>query len=83
MAEEKKENIFTPHRTVRYFFVNLITMAVVAMIIWPLMDMLFSKFENSTYTWTIRNGIIEPCVFAVIITAIEFIFWNFFHKKKQ
>ena len=82
MAEEKQESIFTPKRTVKYFFINLITMAVMAMLIWPLLDMLFTKFDNSTYAWTVSGGIVQPCIFAVIITVIEFVFWNFFHKKK-
>ena len=82
MVEEEKENILTPKRTVKYFFINLISMAVAAMIIWPLMDMLLTKIDSSTYSWTVRNGIIEPCIFAVIIVVVEFVFWNFFHKKK-
>lgn len=82
MKEEKKESIFTPKRTVKFFFVSLITMAIVAMIVWPLMDMLFSKIDNSNYSWTVRKGIVEPCIFAVVVTIVEFVGWNFFHKKK-
>ncbi|MBQ6394428.1 hypothetical protein IJH97_01605 [Candidatus Saccharibacteria bacterium] len=84
MAEEKKETIFTPKRTVKYFFIDLIIWMVAAMIIWPLIDIIFeSIFDGGYKGWDVRRGIIEPGVFAVIIVAIEFLFWNSFHKKKK
>ena len=84
MAEGKKDNIFTPKRTVKYFIVNLVTMTVVAMIVWPLLDMLLENIFDGGYKgWDVQRGIIEPCIFAVIITIVEFVFWNIFHKKKN
>lgn len=83
MSEDnKKESIFTPKRTVKYFLINFVAMALIAMLIWPLLDLMFQGFDTSKYTWTWINGIIEPIVFAIIIDIIEFVFWNAFHKKK-
>ena len=85
MADGKKEEtIFTPKRTVKFFFVNLIVMGLVAMVIWPLMDMLFDSLWNGGYKgWTWQAGILEPWIFAVLITVIEFICWSFFHPEKK
>ncbi|MBR3252496.1 hypothetical protein IKF84_00260 [Candidatus Saccharibacteria bacterium] len=52
------------------------------MIMWPLLELLFSKIDSSTYTWTWVNGILEPIIFGLIFCAIEFIGWNLFHKQK-
>lgn len=82
MSEDKKtESIFTPKRTVKYFFLNLTTLFLAAMLIWPLMDLMFKGFNTSEYLWTWQNGILEPAIFAIIFNIIEFVGWNLFHKK--
>lgn len=78
----KEESIFTPKRTVQYFFLNLIAFILAAMLIWPLMDLMFQGFDPSKYTWTWQNGILEPIAFGFTFTVIEFVCWNFFHKQK-
>lgn len=85
MTEEKKtsKNIFTPERTVRYFFVSLIGTSIVALIIWPLLDMLFAQIDHTTFSYSVTGHIIAPIIFAIIVNVIEFIFWNFFHKKSK
>ncbi len=84
MAKEEKETIFTPKRTVKFFFVNLIGMGLVAMVVWPLMDMIFDNVWNGGYDgWTWETGILGPWIFAVVITVLEFVFWNFFHPNKD
>ena len=80
--DKKKESIFTPKRTVKYFFLNFIVLFLAATLIWPLMDLMFQGFDPSKYTWTWQNGILEPAIFAIIFNIIEFIGWNAFHKKK-
>lgn len=82
MSETKKESIFTPKRTVSYFIINTITLFLAAMLIWPLLDLMFKGFNTSEYTWTWKNGILEPAIFGVVFSIIEFVLWNFFHKKK-
>ena len=81
--KDTKENIFTPKRNVRFFVVNFVGFAVMCAIFWPILDMLWSKLDGSTYTWTVSNGIIEPIVFSLIFTIIEFVAWNFFHPEKE
>ena len=81
--EEKKETIFTPKRTVKYFIVDFLVLFIACMIFWPLIDMLFDGIAGNSYPgWNPTDGILQPAVFAVIATCIEFIFWNFFHKKR-
>ena len=85
MSEEtktKKDTIFTPKKTVKFFIVTAISNAIAAMIIWPIMELLFSKIDNSEYTWGLVNGIVEPVIFGVVFAIIEFICWDFFYKKK-
>lgn len=86
MTEEKKtneKNIFTPERTAKYFFVSLIGTSIVALIIWPLLDMLFAQIDKTTFTYSVTSHIIAPIIFAIAINVLEFIFWNFFHKKNR
>ena len=83
MTEEKKENIFTPKRTVKFFIVDFIALAVVCIILWPLLDLLFSKIFDTPYEgWSVMGGIVRPIIFSLVLTIVEFTFWNFFHKKK-
>ena len=83
MKETKKssKSIFEPEKSVRFFMVSVIGFSVVAMIIWPLMELIYTKFTNSSYTWTVFSGIVEPCIFGFIITVIEFLTWNLGKKK--
>jgi hypothetical protein len=83
MAKETKESILAPKRTVKYFSITLVVMGITAMIIWPLMDMLFSNIFGDGYKgWTLQNGILEPWIFAIVATVVEFVFWNLFHPDK-
>ncbi|MDO4753237.1 MAG: hypothetical protein Q4A36_03350 [Candidatus Saccharibacteria bacterium] len=82
MTKEKNTNIFTPRRTVSYFILTFVSISIAAMIIWPLLDILFSKIENNEYTWNWISGILQPWIFGLVFTIIEFICWNFFHRQK-
>ena len=83
MADDKKENIFTPKKNVRFFFVSFIGLAIACMLIWPPLDMLFDSISGDTYSWSVWGGIGVPIIFSLILTSIEFIFWNFFHPNKK
>lgn len=74
-------SILTPKRTPKYFFLNLFTLSVMAMLVWPFLDFAFKGFDTTVYTWTWQNGIMEPVIFGITFTCVEFICWNFFHKK--
>ena len=82
MADSKK-TIFTPERTVRYFLLEFVFIAIVGIIIWPLMDLIFTAIGGGSFTWGIGEHLVSPVVFALIVTIVEFIFWNFFHKAPK
>lgn len=85
MAESKKEPIYTPKKTVKYFIFSFVTLWIACMIIWPIIDLIFSKISNEAYVWNPVAGIVTPGIVSLIVTIIEFAFWNFFHggsKKK-
>lgn len=85
MQETKKssdKSIFTPEKTVKFFIISVIGYSIAAMIIWPLLELVFSNFTNSSYTWTVVDGIIEPWIFGIVMTIIEFLCWDFLNKKK-
>ena len=75
------KNIFTPEKTVRYFIVSVIGLTVVAMILWPLMELVWTKITNSPYAWTVFDGVVEPFIFGIVFTTIEFLSWNTFNKN--
>ena len=76
-----KESIFTPKKTVTFFIVSVIGYSLAAMVIWPLLEFIFSKITNSEYSWTVIDGIVEPCIFGLVFTIIDFLAWDFFHKN--
>ncbi|MBR0424471.1 hypothetical protein IJI79_03185 [Candidatus Saccharibacteria bacterium] len=86
MTEEKKtseKNIFTPERTVKFFFVSLIGNILVALIVWPLMDLLYNLITGNTFNYTIQGDVLSPTIFMAVFTVVEFIFWGFFYKEKK
>ena len=87
MSEDKKDtkkegSILTPKRTVKFFFINLFTLILASMLVWPFLDFAFQGFDTASYTWTWQSGILEPSIFALVFVCVEFIGWNFFHKDK-
>ncbi|MBR3324223.1 hypothetical protein IKG24_01645 [Candidatus Saccharibacteria bacterium] len=76
------KNLFTPERTIKFFFVSLIGSIIVALIIWPLMDLLFAAISGNTFNYTVKEDVLMPIVFMTVFTIIEFACWNLFHKEK-
>lgn len=83
MSNSEKTSIFTPQRTVKYFFVEFIGIGIASVIIWPLIDLLFTAIDHKDFIWSIKDHIVFPIIFALIFTAIEFIFWKRFHKETK
>ena len=89
MSEKKKSAkkgglSFEPERTVRFFIINVILSSIVAMIIWPLMDLLFcAVFTHEEFKYTFGNHIVEPVIFMLLVTVVEFLTWNVWHKDKK
>ena len=84
MSKSENTSVLTPKRTVSYFFVSVIGIWIAGMIIWPLMDLFFSGvIEHKDFVWSVREHIVSPLIFSLIITIIEFVFWKFFHKESK
>ena len=77
-----KTSIFTPKKTAGYFFVSLITNIVVALIIWPLLDLFWCNVVTySPFSYSVENHIIWPIIIMAIVSIVEFIFFDFFFFK--
>ena len=62
------------------FGVLLIITIVSCLIIWPLMDLGWSKWiAHDVFAYTVRDHIIEPIIAAVLIVLVQFLF----SKKKK
>ena len=57
--------------------------AVIAMIIWPLMDLFWAGVISHTeFHYTVKDYIIEPLAFAALLTLVFFCFKAFAKEKK-
>ena len=83
MSDSKKTNILTPRRTVSYFFVEFIAIAIASFAIWPLIDLIFAGIEHKDFVWSIGSHLVSPLIFALLFTTAEFIFWKRFHKENK
>ena len=79
---EAKDTILTPKRTVKFFIVNVVVCSIIGMIIWPLLDIIFCGIFGHTFEYSVSDHIIQPVIAMVIVTIIEFVGWNFWHKKR-
>ena len=61
--------------TILSLFVNIISLIVAAMIIWPLLDRLF---DGDKFKYTVYEYIVLPAIFGVIAGII---FWLFERRK--
>ena len=80
--KKDESSIFTPAKTMKYFFVSFIGLAVAAIIIWPLMDLIFSAIFGDTFQYSVIGHIVAPIIFSLIVTGVEFLTWNVWHKEK-
>ena len=75
------ENLYKKSK-ILYFLVYLIVFIVVAILLWPLFDLIVCNvFTHSEFVWTVQEHIIQPIVFGVIITIIEFLYRLYKDKK--
>ena len=83
-SESTKTSIFTPKKTVGFFFVSLIGNNIAGLIVWPLFDLFWNKvITQSEFSYNVTDHVVWPVVIMSIITIIEFIFFNSFYKKKE
>ncbi|MBQ1528080.1 hypothetical protein IIZ77_00325 [Candidatus Saccharibacteria bacterium] len=64
--------------------ITALTTFVAAMIIWPLLDLLWTKvISHSDFNYTLSDYVLEPAIFAVIFGIITYIFWKPTTKLEQ
>ena len=52
------------------FILNFCAMALIAMIVWPFLDLVWCAVFQETFSYSFRSHIFPPLVFALIITMI-------------
>ena len=63
-----------------YFFVHFVTCAIAAMIIWPLLDMLF---DQKDFVYSVNSHIISPIIFGAIMAVFLTIYKIITDKKSK
>ena len=64
-------------------FLFWLSAAVIAMIIWPLMDLFWATvITHTNFVYTIKDYILEPLAFAALLTLVFFCFKAFAKEKK-
>ena len=57
----------------KFLFAQMISTAIVAMIIWPLFDLFYcGVIEHSEFHYSVFDHIVEPIIFAIVISLV---FW--------
>ena len=60
----------------------IVSLAVFAIILWPIFDWLLAKFINhSTFTYSVADHIVSPIIFGVICGLIYWLI-DIYHIKK-
>ena len=63
-------------------FLFWLAAAIFAMIIWPLMDLFWAVVITHTeFVYTVKDYILEPLAFAVLLTLVFFCFRAFAKEK--
>ena len=63
-----------------YLWIQIFLFSVMAIIIWPLLDLFICKvFTRSEFVYSVVEHIIKPIIFGVMA---GFVFWLFDKKKK-
>ena len=63
-----------------YFFAQVIYNTIFAMIIWPLIDMIFDKKE---FVYSVNDHIIQPIMYGFFIVIFTNILRSIDNKKKK
>lgn len=67
------------HASVTYLIIQTMAIIVAAMIIWPLLDMIWcAVIERKEFVYTVRDFIVEPIIFGIIVGVV---FWLFERRK--
>ena len=65
--------------SVLYCFLEILTVSVMGIILWPLLDFLYYKFiTNSEFTYSVFKHVVEPIIFGCFFGVLS---WVFNRKK--
>ena len=57
--------------------ITALTTFIAAAILWPLFDLLWRAIiTHSEFTYTLKDYVLEPAIFAVIFGIVTYIFWK-------
>lgn len=60
--------------SITYLMVSIVIYAVVAMILWPLLDLIICKiFTKSAFEYSVVEHVVSPIIFGTILGIIEWI----------
>lgn len=69
---------------VLYFFVQFITNTIMAMILWPLLDMFFRiVIDKQEFIYSVNKHIIEPIMFGFFLALFSIIGKKITNKKSK
>lgn len=81
-STKKSTKLDVERGSVKYYVIEFVCLFVAAIIIWPLLDMFISAvFTHSEFTYSVFQHILEPALFAVIFTIIDFVIYKCQEKK--
>ena len=67
-----------------YFFVQFITNAIMAMILWPLLDMFFRVVvDKQEFIYSVQKHIIEPIMFGFFMAIFSMVGKKITNKKSK
>lgn len=65
----------------KYYFLYFVTYTLIALILWPLIDLIFSAINNQPFEYSIVSDLITPVIFGVVFTLIEMLYVSIIKKK--
>ena len=87
MAKESNKTegreIIKVERTPKFFIINFVTCSVMAIIIWPLLDILLAGIFQHNFYYNFQDHVLQPIIAMLILTIIEFLTWGWWHKDKK
>lgn len=81
MAEGKK-SIFE-ERSWKWAIVNFVALFIAAMLLWPLMELVFDALSGNPYDYDIMTNALRALGLAFVFTLIEYFTWDFWHKDTK
>ena len=83
-SKSTKTSIFTPKKTVGFFFLSLAGNIIAGLIVWPLLDMFWDNvISHTTFSYSVSEHVVWPTIVMAILTIIEFVFFDSLYKKKK